>query len=128
MRWVPAGADQGVDVTTRPARLRGACGVRSVLVARAAARGRRMRVHVRSRGDAATMRATVVAGRSLGPAVARNRARRRLRAALVAVEPPPGLDVVVVAGQGARTADFDDLVHELRLLLQRAVARAERST
>lgn len=83
-------------------------------------------MHVRSRGDGAATRATVVAGRALGPAVARNRAKRRLRAALAAAEPPPGLDVVVVAAVGARTADFGDLVGELRVCLRRATARAGR--
>lgn len=126
MREAPAGTDRGGHVTTRPARLRGGSRVRSVFSARAAARGRGLRVHVRSRGDGATTRATVVAGRSLGPAVARNRAKRRLRAALAAAEPPPGLDVVVVAAAGARTADFGDLVGELRACLQRATARAGR--
>lgn len=127
MRWIPVGTEQGDDVTTRLTRLRGASGVRSALAARAAARGRRMRVHVRFRGDGATTRATVVAGRSLGSAVGRNRAKRRLRAALAAAQPPAGLDLVVVAAAGAGTADFDELVGELRLCLQRAAARAERS-
>lgn len=86
-----------------------------------------MRVYVRWSGVDTTARATVVAGRWMGPAVARNRAKRRLRAALAATAPPRGLDVVAVAAEGAGSADFGDLVDELGLLLRRAAARAGRS-
>ncbi len=50
-------------------------------------------------------------GRRLGPAVVRNRVRRRLREILRALAPrvAPGWDVLVIARPGAETATFPEL-------------------
>jgi ribonuclease P protein component len=76
-------------------------------------------VHARRRATAGRARATVAAGRRVGRAVARNRAKRRLRAALGLVDLPPGLDVVVLARPGAVSEPFPDLVNALRTALER---------
>ncbi len=64
-------------------------------------------VGVHMRGDAEATRVAFVAGRRVGSAVRRNRARRRLREAwrLMADRVRPGADVVLVARD--RTADED---------------------
>lgn len=51
-----------------------------------------------------------VAGRRLGTAVRRNRAKRRLRAAVERVACAPGTAYVVIAGPGVIDADFDQVV------------------
>lgn len=69
---------------------------------------------------------TVVAGRKVGGAVRRNRAKRRLREALRQTRLPEGLDLVVVARAEAVTAPWSALVAELdRLLVRCAGAGAE---
>ncbi len=55
-----------------------------------------------------------VAGRRLGNAVRRNRAKRRLRAAMERVTAAPGMMYVVIAGTEVIDADFDRLVGWLR--------------
>ena len=55
---------------------------------------------------------------SAGGAVARNRIKRRLRAAFVAAAPPPGRDVVIRARADAGTIPFQ----ELEAMLSEAVA------
>lgn len=64
----------------------------------------------------------VVAGRAFGNAVKRNRARRRLRAALQPFLPKviSGWDVILIARLGVLQADFRDLQAALQTLLQRA--------
>lgn len=71
-------------------------------------------------GDVAT-----IAGRKVGGAVGRNRARRIIRAALREVAPAgvPDRDVVVVARGPIRGATTPDIVAELRQLLERAESR-----
>jgi len=68
------------------------------------------------RGDAEVTRVAFVAGRRLGTAVRRNRARRRLRAAwrLMADRVRPGADVVVVARERAAEVDFRRLQAQVR--------------
>ena len=63
----------------------------------------------------------VVAGRRVGGAVDRNRARRILRAAWREVAPQAGddEDAVLVARAGIRDAKTQDLVAEMTELLQR---------
>jgi ribonuclease P protein component len=51
-------------------------------------------------------------GRTVGPAVVRNRIRRRLRAAAAEIGLPPGTFVVSVAPRAAG-ASFDELRHHL---------------
>lgn len=49
-----------------------------------------------------------------GGAVARNRARRRLRAAIRAAGPPAGWDIVVGGGPETLDAEFQELVMHVR--------------
>ena len=64
----------------------------------------------------------VVAGRAFGNAVRRNRARRRLRAALQPFLPQvlPGWDVIVIARLDVLTAEFGELQDAVQTLLRRA--------
>jgi ribonuclease P protein component len=68
------------------------------------------------------VRVGVVAGRSLGTAVQRNRAKRRLRACL---EPliaclPGGWDLIFLARKPMDQAEFTDICSAVQLLLKRA--------
>jgi ribonuclease P protein component len=67
----------------------------------------------------------LVAGKKVGGAVQRNRARRILRAALHEIAPDgiEGRDVVVVARQTIRGARTQDLVAEMTELLAREAHR-----
>jgi ribonuclease P protein component len=67
-------------------------------------------------------RAAWIAGRKVGSAVARNRARRVLRDAwgALAHEVLAGSDVVMVARPGIRGAKAQDLVEEVARVLGRA--------
>lgn len=67
-----------------------------------------------------------VAGRRVGGAVLRNRARRVLRAAWreIAPEVRPGNDVALVAREAIRGAGTQELVVEMRELLTRAGLRS----
>lgn len=94
------------------ARLRRSRELDAVFSSRLAAHGRAVVVHGRHRGDDQPARWTVVAGRKVGGAVARNRAKRRLRAALRAAALPNGWDIVAVARSRAVSARFDDLQAE----------------
>jgi ribonuclease P protein component len=59
-------------------------------------------------------RVGLVAGRGVGNAVRRNRARRRVRAALTEVDLPMRTDVVVIISAGALTLPYRQLVADLR--------------
>ncbi len=59
-------------------------------------------------------RVGVVAGRRVGGAVVRNRAKRRLREALARAELRDGTSYVVVAQPEAGTADFDEIQRWVR--------------
>jgi len=61
-------------------------------------------------GEAEPPRVAFVAGRSVGNAVRRNRAKRRLREALRLVAVPGGKDYVVVATPAVVDAPFETLV------------------
>jgi len=65
----------------------------------------------------------VSASRAVGSAVVRNRAKRRLRAALRERTLPTGVDVVVVAHPSAVTAPWVTVRHELDALTTRALER-----
>jgi len=66
---------------------------------------------VRAPADHHDLRVAVVAGRRVGGSVQRNRAKRRLRAALAEVQDlPTGEDVAVVAGPEVLTVAFPVLV------------------
>lgn len=103
-------------------RLHASGDIRAVLAARTVAHGSAMAVHARRRADDGPARAAVVAGRHLGGAVARNRAKRRLRAALAHTDAPTGLDVVVQARPRALEEDFDALQAQLQRQLNRLAA------
>ena len=77
-------------------------------------------VHVRHREEAGPPRVTVVAGRKVGPAVDRNRVKRRLRAVLADLELRRATDYVVVGRRAALHAD----AAELRAAVARQVAAA----
>lgn len=67
----------------------------------------------------------LVAGKRIGGAVQRNRARRVLRAALREVVPRgvEGLDIVLVAREAIRDARTQDLIEEMSELLGRGGVR-----
>ncbi len=116
-----------------PSRLHRSSDIRAVLTGRNVVHGGDVVVHAtgsaRRAGGAragtgrGATRVAVVAGRKVGGAVQRNRAKRRLRAALAGGTLPPGLDVVVVARSGVLTADFTSLQTELAGLVRRAASR-----
>jgi ribonuclease P protein component len=68
----------------------------------------------------------LVAGKKVGGAVQRNRARRILRAALREVAPRgmDGHDIVLVAREGIRGARTQDLITEMTELFGREESRA----
>ena len=81
-------------------------------------------MYVYARGDDAPTRLGFVVGRRFGTHVARNRVKRRLRAAARALwtQLPPGYDLVCVARPPATNAPIDALRDQLqRALLQGGV-------
>ena len=100
-------------------RLSSSADIRAVFATRRAVSASAVTLHVRARGDDAPARIAVVAGRKVGNAVVRNRAKRRLRAGLRVVALPSGLDVVAVARTPATTVGFQRLLAELRSLAAR---------
>lgn len=107
-------------------RLRLPADIRAVFAARSVAHGPSVVVHAARRDDGGPARWTVVAGRKVGGAVDRNRAKRRLREALHRLDLPTGVDLVVVARSAARTVPYAALQAELAGLVERAVGRHER--
>jgi ribonuclease P protein component len=77
---------------------------------------------VARRNDLDCSRFAVGAGRSLGGAVQRNRARRRLRSALRAIVPMigPGWDVMLLARRATPSAPWADLTEAVAALCRRA--------
>ena len=65
------------------------------------------------RGDGAPSRIGYAVKRSAGSAVARNRIKRRLRAAVASLEVPPGFDVVVSGDAEVARLDFQVLVEKV---------------
>ncbi len=78
-------------------------------------------VHVRERDDGGPGRAAAVASRRVGGAVQRNRAKRVLRAAVAATGLADGVDVALVARQGATRASSEEVAAELRQLFPAGV-------
>ena len=107
----------------RVARLHTSSSVRAVFATRCASGSSLAVVHARLRGDQGVARATVIAGKAVGNAVARNRVKRRLRGALAAEGLPPGADYVVVGRTAALTASSQELREVLRRSARTALAR-----
>lgn len=101
----------------KSARLRSTRDIRRVFAAGCVAHGRGMVVHSRDRGDEGPSRWTAVAGRKVGGAVDRNRAKRRLRSIVLASPPPAGRDVVVIARRAALSRPFAQLTEEYGSLM-----------
>ena len=69
-------------------------------------------------------RVGLVAGRRVGGAVARNLAKRRLRATLDRVELSDGFDYVVVATPSVATAPYGELLAWVREAIAQSTERA----
>ncbi len=80
-----------------------------------------------SGGTESRFRVGFTASRRVGGAVARNRAKRRLRAAVARVMPErakAGRDYVVIARAATLDRDFEDLLRDLVTALARVDAKA----
>lgn len=109
-------------------RLRSERDIQRVFRTGKSAHSRYLSVHCLERpGDTPTSRAAVVAGRKVGGAVQRNRAKRRLRAALRDVGIPSGVDVVVVARPRTPDVAFVDLQATLSERLRTCARHARAS-
>jgi ribonuclease P protein component len=69
-------------------------------------------------GHGGPPRIGLVAKVDRGRAVARNRARRRLREAVASVTPDGGFDIVITAGPEAHELEFQKLVRMVREAMQ----------
>lgn len=69
-----------------------------------------------------TVRVGVAAGRSVGKAVERNRAKRRIRACMDGLLPrlTPGFDAVVLARKPMNSADFEEIQAAIQLVFTKA--------
>lgn len=90
-------------------------------------RGRRVAMesvvlHVLTRGDDAPTRMGFVVGRRFGTHVARNRVKRRMRAAARPLwqQLPPGYDIVWVARAAAANLPFEQLRQQMQAALKHA--------
>jgi len=99
--------------------------IREVRAARQRAASATMAVSALRGSDPGEPRVAVVAGRAVGNAVRRNRAKRRLRAAARQVA-LPAVDLVVDARPAAVDAPFEQLPADLRRLTTRALGRVSR--
>lgn len=96
--------------------------IRAVYAARRVVHGRFLTVHVRpAAGERPVARTAVVAGRRVGTAVDRNRAKRRLRALLQTHGAPDGVDAVLVAKPLAGNVSFSLLCGDYQRLKERLV-------
>ncbi|MCZ6859101.1 MAG: ribonuclease P protein component [Alphaproteobacteria bacterium] len=81
--------------------------------------------------DDAEVRIGFTASRKIGNAVARNRAKRRLRAAVNEVMPAcaaPGIDYVIIARGATLTRCYADLLADLKTALRRVGALRSESS
>jgi ribonuclease P protein component len=82
-------------------------------------------------GEGESIRVGFTASRKVGNAVARNRARRRLKALADELLPQRGLratDYVLIARQATVERDFDDLRRDLRSALDRLARKRSDET
>lgn len=113
-----------VGTVSSPQRLRSATAIRDVFAARCVAGGQHVTAHVLVRADSAPPRVAVVAGRGVGNAVVRNRAKRRVRECLRRGRGvPAGIDVVISSKTSAATAPFARLRAEIEQVVGRGVRR-----
>jgi ribonuclease P protein component len=79
-------------------------------------------VVIASRNASPHSRFGIVAGKTVGGAVQRNRAKRRLRAAVRAIgrETRPGYDVILIARPAVVEAEWSDVCEAVRRLFERA--------
>jgi ribonuclease P protein component len=75
---------------------------------------------IASRTKSDQYRFGVTANRSIGGAVKRNRAKRRMRSALQEVDLNPGWDLILVARPGLDEAPWDKLTRAIGKLLAKA--------
>jgi len=108
-------------------RLRHRSDIRAVFAARCAARTESVRLHAKRRSDGESARWTVVAGKAVGTAVERNRAKRRLRAVLASMNLPAGVDVIAVATVATATASSSSLRRDVERAFDRAWGRAKKN-
>lgn len=107
-----------------PASLTRTRDIRAVFAARHVAHGRGLSVYALQRTDEEQGRAAVIAGKRVGGAVHRNRAKRRLRALLHTSGVPAGTDMLLIAAAPAVDTPFAALAEEYTHLRARALARA----
>jgi len=69
---------------------------------------------IRAQGTVGLPEVGIVAARRVGNAVTRNRAKRRIRAALESVDLQPNSAYVVVASPDSASMEFDELVRRVR--------------
>ena len=84
-------------------------------------RSRQRSVRVTYLAGAPEVRLAFAVGRPVGSAVVRNRLRRRLRALMVELDPPPG-SYLVATTPAAATSTFADLRVELAAALHEVTA------
>ncbi|MFH0909966.1 MAG: ribonuclease P protein component [Planctomycetota bacterium] len=102
-------------------RLRGRRALSALFEKGAAGRSRNLLVRLLPSEGAHAPRAAVIVPKRFGGAVARNRMRRRLRAALREVASgAPRADFAVLAGRNAAELAWEDLKKELRSALRAA--------
>lgn len=82
-----------------------------------------MSAWVLQRGDEEPARLGLAVPKSVGGAVRRNRARRRLKSVVGGLRPAPGQDVVLRAGPEVATEEFEDLVEDVAGALEQAGLR-----
>lgn len=87
--------------------------------------GNHLRVAALETGDAPPLMALAV-GRKAGGAVARNRIKRRLRAAAAECELPEGFAYVVWGDSEVERMDYWELLEALQSLTRRAAKKAEK--
>lgn len=97
-------------------RLRDSRDIAAVLRARRQRAGRLAVVYVRETERDDPARIAVVASRKVGPAVARNRAKRLLREAVRHIPLRPGTEVVLVARSGCASSRMPEVLAELAQL------------
>jgi ribonuclease P protein component len=98
--------------------------IRAIRGARMRASSSTMVVHALRHDGAGDGDVAIVASRAVGTAVARNRAKRRLRAAARQARLPLAVDLVVDARRSVLDAPFTTLHRDLQRLSLRAADRA----